>query len=119
MSATVLVISNDQRHSLHYTAGLTGYGFDIETTRTHEAARALIRTGLRPQAIIIDLKFNNLDLSSFVNFLRFDMKLTKTRIIMMGGTRKDEHAAFSAYADHFFYRPVDLNMLVSTFQHVS
>ena len=113
MKPTILVISNNHRSSLAYTASLNGYGCQLHDVQTLEAARALLRATVRPDVIILDVKFVQVDIAEFVRFVRQDIGLPQTRMMVIGGSPDDQFNAFAADADHFFVRPVDVTTILN------
>lgn len=107
MSPKILLISNT-RHRMSYTAGLYGYGYDVQESSTFEGARVLLHTGTLPQTIIIDVKFHQREVEDFIYYLRVDMGLRDSRIIVINNTVDDQVIGANA----FFYRPAELNELV-------
>jgi CheY-like chemotaxis protein len=113
MKPTILVISNNHRSSLTYTASLSGYGCNLHDVQTIEAARAMIRSIVQPDVVILDVKFVQIDIADFIHFVRQEMGLSQTRIMVIGGSADEQFNAFAAAADHFFVRPVDVTTILS------
>ena len=70
MTNTALIISNNHFSSASYSAGLGAYGYHLEETRTFETARILLKSGLKPDAIIIDVKLHSNEIDSFIRDVR-------------------------------------------------
>lgn len=107
MKPAVLVISNDHRSSLGYSAGLTGYGYQVYDLRTLEAARALLRTHPVLNCIIIDMKFSAEETRNFLWAVRGEMGYQNTPMILIGSSDRDASEACAAWAT-FLLRPADL-----------
>ena len=107
MKRTVLVISNDYRSSVSYTAGLSGYGCEVYDTRTLETARALLRTQPHLDYIVIDIKFSAEETRNFLWAVRGEMGYVKTPMIFIGSTDREAGEAAAAWAT-FLPRPADV-----------
>jgi DNA-binding response OmpR family regulator len=115
MNASVLAISNFRNSSMVYLAALTGYGFQVEDTRSFEAARVLLRTGSNPSVIIIDVKFHTEEIAAFIHFLRDDMSNHPVEIIVIG-CENDTLLAYGANA--CLERPVQIEELFTVLEPV-
>lgn len=115
MNASVLAISNFRNSSMAYLGALVGYGFQVEDTRTFEAARVLLRTGSNPAVILIDVKFHSDEIAAFIHFLRHDMSKHAAFIIVMG-CENDTLLAYGANA--CLERPVHFEELLAVLEPV-
>ena len=114
MQTSILVISNYRNSSMSYMSSLHGYGFDIDSTRTFETARILLRAGNRPDAIIIDVKFHTDEITAFIQFVRQQISQS-TGIIIIGS----EYEWLRAYgADVCIERPADFQDMVAIFEPI-
>lgn len=104
MSRTILVLSQNHYASVDY--GLDA-GCEVHDVRTIEAARALLRAGVKPEVIILDAKFAQVDMAALMRFVRQEMGLEGTRLIVTGSSDA-KYAGYVAYADDFAPRPVKL-----------
>lgn len=115
MSASILAISNFRNSSMAYLGALTGYGFEVEDTRTFEAARVLLRTGSNPAVIIIDVKFHTEEIAEFIHFLRHELGNQATGVIVIG-CENDTLLAYGANA--CLERPVHFEELITILEPV-
>jgi DNA-binding response OmpR family regulator len=115
MSASILAISNFRNSSMAYLGALAGYGFQVEDTRTFEAARVLLRTGSNPDVILIDVKFHTNEIAEFIHFLRHDMGNLEVGIIVIG-CENDTLLAYGANA--CLERPVQIEELFAVLEPV-
>jgi CheY-like chemotaxis protein len=70
----------------------------LQAARTH-----------RPDVVVVDLKMPGMDGFSFCRAMRADLKLRRTPIILLTGSKSDEvkREALKAGADHFMTKPID------------
>jgi CheY-like chemotaxis protein len=70
----------------------------LQATRTHQ-----------PHLVVVDLKMPGMDGLSFCRAVRADVKLRKTPIILLTGSKHEEvkREALRAGADHFMTKPID------------
>lgn len=83
MASNILVISNFRNSSMSYMSSLHGYGFDIEDTRTLEAAWILLRAGSQYDVIVIDVKFHADEIADFIHSVRSEISPT-IKIVVVG-----------------------------------
>ncbi|MCI0714277.1 MAG: hypothetical protein L0154_29250 [Chloroflexi bacterium] len=110
MKPQALIISNNH-HSIAYSTALAAYGFSIDTTRTFEAARVLLRSGLLAHSIIVDIKQHSDEIEDFLRFVRQDLDNTQTFILIIG-CDKDFTYAFGA--DTCLQRPADIDEIIDS-----
>ena len=115
MNPSVLAISNFRRNSMAYLGALTGYGFQVEDTRSFEAARVLLRTGSNPTMIIIDVKFQNEEIAAFIHFLHHEISNSAAFITVIG-CENDTLLAYGANA--CLERPVQFEELLAILEPV-
>lgn len=111
MATTALVISNHHTSSVGYTSGITGFGWHVTETRTFEAARILIRTGLQPDTIIIDVKLHAHEIEQFIDFIRHDSGAWHSGVIVIGQD-------YVTGADLWLARPVFVADIISALEPI-
>lgn len=110
MKNRVLVISNHSLSSTDYKAGLWGFGFQVEETRTFEAAQVLLRVDSFPEAVILDMQHQSDEIAAFIHSIRHNYGNQAVRIIVVGG---DQDRVAAAGATMFLKRPVYLEDMLA------
>jgi CheY-like chemotaxis protein len=107
-SGCVLIVDDSQTARSVIKVYLVGQNLEFveasDGTSGLEAARLR-----RPDVIVVDLKMPGMDGFSFCRTARTTVKLSKTPIILLTGSKQDEvkQEAFKAGADHFMTKPID------------
>lgn len=112
MSTTVLVISNNSVSSMGYSAALFGYGYHVETTRTFEAARMLLHSGMVPASIIVDVKYTPAEINHFINTARSELSYPGA-IVVVG--QAGDHGRIVG-ASQYLPRPVNAEGIIATLE---
>ena len=111
MKQSALIISNNKRQSTMFAAGLSGYGFHVETTDTLQDARMVMGYGLDAQAIIIDMKTPPDDVSEFIQFIREDLRNQTSGILVIHDNETVQGA------DAFIPRPANIEDVLRILTH--
>ncbi len=112
MEATILVISNNSVSSMGYSAGLFGYGYQVETMRTFEAAQVIMHSGLMPATIIIDVKYTPAEINQFITIVRRDFAYIG--MILVVGQLGDH--GYIMGANGYLPRPTNIETIVANLQ---
>lgn len=112
MNAEIFIIGSGTSN-MTYCAALVGYGYRVQEISTFEAARTLLRAGIIPRSIVIDVTAKAKDTANFLSLVREELHLD-TRLIVIGGSAREAQDAYQLGANEFMQRPVQLTDLVHT-----
>jgi DNA-binding NtrC family response regulator len=115
MSAEIFVIGSGTS-SMMYRAALVGYGYRVHEISTFEGARSLLRAGVVPHSIVIDVTAKAKETVRFISLICDELRLP-IPIIVIGGSDREAQEARQHGATEFIQRPVQLADLVHTVQH--
>jgi CheY-like chemotaxis protein len=107
----ILVLSNNFSNRIAYTAALNGYGYEVREAQTVNEAQSLLRAGLMPRAIVVDMKFSNALGEAYDEFNRIYRNATRPVLIIIGGV-ENAHLT-DGVADVLLPRPVELEDLIA------
>jgi CheY-like chemotaxis protein len=107
-SARVLIVEDSQTTRSVIKVYLVGQNLEFVEASDGASGLEAARTH-RPDVIVVDLKMPGMDGFSLCRVVRADVKLRKTPIILLTGTKHEEvkQEAFRAGADHFMTKPID------------
>lgn len=106
----VLIVSNQFSSRIAYTAALNGYGYSVAEAQSIHEAQTLLREGLRPRAMVLDIKFTPSLRDAFHEFEAMYPGDTRPALIIIGGSETTQMASF---ADVFIPRPAEINDLIN------
>lgn len=108
----VLVIDDEPEMRGVLDLGLAQHGFDVQTAADGQAALAILRTGWRPDAIVMDVMMPKVDGMTLIPMVR---RLTEAPILMLSARTEvpDKIAALTAGADDYLGKPFDLGELAA------
>lgn len=107
----VLIVDDDRTNSglLRTLLELEGFEVVLAPDGTTALARAAETT---PDAFVVDFNLIDIDGTQFVRRLRAIETFKQAPVIMASGMDREEEA-IDAGADHFLYKPYDLDELMS------
>lgn len=109
MKPCILVVSNHRLSSLGYVAALNGYGYHVHDVQTFSGARILLRTGVQPHIVIVDMKFHTAENDACIEEICHAHP--QAFIIVISADSQ------ALYAHQVLPRPVELNTLLDVLQH--
>lgn len=112
--ADILVVSTQFSSRIAYTAALSGYGYSVTEAQSAQEAQNILRDGLYPRAVIVDLKFSNALVEAFKDFEALYRNRQRPILIVIGGRNNARLA--QGMADVFLPRPAELYDLISSVQ---
>jgi two-component system, sensor histidine kinase len=110
----VLLVDDNADAVAVIAAWLKRAGHEVHEARDGVAAAALARR-VRPDIVFLDLGLPGLDGLGVARQLRSDPNLSRTRIVAMTGSGRedDRQAAHEAGFDQYLLKPIDLDFLRS------
>jgi two-component system response regulator PrrA len=108
----VLVIDDEPEMRGVLDLGLAQHGFDVQAAADGQAALAILRSGWRPDAIVMDVMMPKVDGMTLIPMVR---RLTEAPILMLSARKEvpDKIAALTAGADDYLGKPFDLGELAA------
>lgn len=108
----VLVIDDEPEMRGVLDLGLAQHGFDVQVAADGQAALAILRSGWRPDAIVMDVMMPKVDGMTLIPMVR---RLTEAPILMLSARKEvpDKIAALTAGADDYLGKPFDLGELAA------
>lgn len=108
----LLVIDDEPEMRGVLDLGLAQHGFEVQTAADGQAALAILRSGWRPDAIVMDVMMPKIDGMSLIPMVR---RLTEAPILMLSARKEvpDKIAALTAGADDYLGKPFDLGELAA------
>jgi CheY-like chemotaxis protein len=110
----VLIVSNQFSSRIAYTAALNGYGYSVVEAQSVNEAQGLLRGGMQPRAILLDIKFTPALRDAFNEFESMYRGGTRPALIIIGGSENARMA--ESFADVFLPRPAELYDVISGVQ---
>jgi DNA-binding NtrC family response regulator len=112
----VLIVSNQFSSRIAYTAALNGYGYSVVETQSINEAELLMRDGMRPRLIILDIKFTPSLRDAFNEFeALYADDTSRPALMIISGSENAQMA--EAYADVFLPRPAELHDVITSVQN--
>lgn len=108
----VLVIDDEPEMRGVLDLGLAQHGFDVQAAADGQAALAILKSGWRPDAIVMDVMMPKVDGMTLIPMVR---RLTEAPILMLSARKEvpDKIAALTAGADDYLGKPFDLGELAA------
>lgn len=108
----VMVIDDEPEMRGVLDLGLTQHGFEVQTAADGQAALAILKSGFRPDAIVLDVMMPKIDGMALIPMVR---RLTEAPILMLSARKEvpDKIAALTAGADDYLGKPFDLGELAA------
>jgi len=108
----ILVIDDEPEMRGVLDLGLAQHGFDVQAAADGQAALAILRSGWRPDAIVMDVMMPKVDGMTLIPMVR---RLTEAPILMLSARKEvpDKIAALTAGADDYLGKPFDLGELAA------
>lgn len=112
MNQSEIFIIGNSYHNVSYASAMIGFGYQVSEMRTFNAARALIKAGVIPQTIVINMKGQPLQVREFIDLVRAELYGEPIGIIVIGGSDREMNVAYTHGADVCLQRPVNTEALV-------
>jgi DNA-binding response OmpR family regulator len=79
----ILVTGSDNLRRIAHSAHLARYGFEVVEAQTYQNAQTILRAGMQPHLILINLRAGDANARAFVEWVRD--QLSETQIVALGG----------------------------------
>ncbi|HEX2621052.1 MAG TPA: response regulator [Phototrophicaceae bacterium] len=112
--ADILVVSNHFSTRIAYTAALSGYGYEVAEAQSVPEAQTMLRQGVYPRAIVVDVKLSPAAREAYLEFTALFPANERPALIIIGG-EENAHLV-EDMADIFLARPVELHDLIGSVQ---
>lgn len=108
----VLVIDDEPELRGVLDLGLAQHGFEVQAAADGQAALAILKSGWRPDAIVMDVMMPKVDGMTLIPMVR---RLTEAPILMLSARKEvpDKIQALTAGADDYLGKPFDLGELAA------
>jgi CheY-like chemotaxis protein len=110
----ILIVSNQQSTRIAYTAALNGYGYAVMEAHSIQEAQAMLRSGMQPRAIVLDIKYTPAMRDAFNEFETLYYGRPRPALVIVGSS-ENAHLAESI-ADVFLPRPAQIYDLITGVQ---
>jgi CheY-like chemotaxis protein len=107
MSASVLVIDDDEGIRLALAEVLETFGYHVAVAADGEEGVELLRLGLEPNVIVLDLMMPRMDGWAFLAHLRSDPKFQDVPVVVASAVAHDRPEG----ADVWLQKPFDVGQL--------
>jgi chemotaxis family two-component system sensor histidine kinase/response regulator PixL len=109
----ILIVEDDaeSRDTMRLLLELAGY--DVETASDGTEALAVLRGGLRPRLILLDLMMPGMDGFQFVNEKRQDPRLSRIPVIVYSGLYDAQANAARLGARAYIQKPFDADSFLN------
>ncbi|RKH38501.1 response regulator [Corallococcus sicarius] len=108
----ILVVDDDLELLRAYKEALELDGHSVVLARDGFEALRLLRQGLRPAVILLDLSMPRMDAWAFREWQRKDPALASIPVIVLYSQLVEEQAMRALGVEGFFEKPVDLDVLL-------
>ena len=108
----ILVVDDDLELLRAYKEALELDGHSVVLARDGFEALRLLRQGLRPALILLDLSMPRMDAWAFREHQRADPALASIPVIVLYAQAADEKSMRALGVEGFFEKPVDLDVLL-------
>jgi CheY-like chemotaxis protein len=115
---TILLVEDDYdvREALGET--LRDRGYDVQTATDGQNALEVLRGGVRPGLILLDLMMPRMSGSEFRTVQRADPQLAAFPVVLLSADARMEEKAQSLEVDGAIRKPIDLDQLFPTIQQI-
>jgi CheY-like chemotaxis protein len=107
----ILVVEDNREAQEGLYTLLFREGYSVLTADDGEQALDLLKRGVRPRLIIMDLVLPKLTGSDLLRHIQADPVLRPTRVIVITAMNPED---VQVAADHVLYKPIDVAVLLST-----
>lgn len=114
---TVLVVDDDEDLLDVLRDVIESEGFSVLTARDGEAALELLRSGVTPCMILLDLKMPGMNGREFRDRQLADPRFASIPVVGFTGLWRGEEAAHRLALSSFLRKPVKLHQLLETVAH--
>lgn len=112
MPSVVLVVEDNHATRAMYSAGLSGYGFQVTEARGIKQAKMLLEGGMNPKVVVLDLNLHDGQGTQLVHYIREELNRDDMKIVVTTGSPVDAWTVFEMGADVFLNKPIDLPSLI-------
>ena len=106
----ILVVEDNREAQEGLFTLLFREGYSVLTADDGEQALDLLKRGVRPRLIIMDLVLPKLTGSDLLRHIQADPVLRRTRVIVITAMNPED---VQVTADHVLYKPIDVALLLS------
>jgi len=106
MSATVLIVDDDEDNLRILSTFLLKHGYEIRVAREGSSALASVRQQ-RPDVILLDVMMPGMDGMDVLDHLKLDPKTASIPVVMVTAKTQDEDvlAGYKSGADYYITKP--------------
>jgi two-component system response regulator MprA len=115
----VLVVDDDRDLREMVAIALHLHGWKVDTAPGGRAALELLRAGMRPDVLLLDMMMPDLDGAEFVALVRADPKLSSLPIVVLTGDPQAPVRLESLRIEGYLRKPVELATLVAAVARVA
>jgi CheY-like chemotaxis protein len=115
---TILLVEDD--HDVREALGetLRDRGYDVQTATDGQNALEVLRGGLRPGLILLDLMMPRMSGTEFRTVQRADPALSAFPVVLLSADASMEDKAQALKVDGAIRKPIDLDQLFSTIERI-
>jgi two-component system, chemotaxis family, chemotaxis protein CheY len=115
---TILLVEDD--HDVREALGetLRDHGYEVQTATDGQNALEVLRAGLRPGLILLDLMMPRMSGSEFRTVQRADPDLAVFPVVLLSADARMEEKAQGLKVDGAIRKPIDLDQLFTTIERI-
>ena len=110
----ILIVEDDAENAASLREVLQEEGYAIERAADGADALQLLKDGMRPDLLLVDLMMPNIDGWKLATALREDTNLRSIPIVLLTADARGKEAAAQLGVNAYLSKPVDLGMLLDT-----
>lgn len=112
MIGPVLLVDDDEDTRDALAMILEAEGFVVAQATDGDEAVAMMRAGLRPSVVLLDLMMPRLNGADALVWMKHDPGTAGIPVIVLSGDMRGSDAAARAGADKFLHKPVELEAIL-------
>lgn len=110
----ILIVEDDAENAASLREVLQEEGYPIERAADGADALRLLKGGMRPDLMLVDLMMPNIDGWKLATALRADASLQTIPIVLLTADARGKEAAQQLGVNAYLSKPVDLGTLLDT-----
>ncbi len=115
---TILLVEDD--HDVREALGetLRDHGYDVQTATDGQNALEVLRGGLRPGLILLDLMMPRMSGTEFRTVQRADPELAGVPVVLLSADARMDEKARGLEVAGAIRKPIDMDQLLSTIERI-